>query len=340
MSTGSLDKPPTIYDVARAAGVSAQTVSRLITGYQGIRPETRTKVQDAIDLLGYRPNMAARSLITRKSHRLGLLTHLIDEVGPSRIMQGAAAAAREAGYLVDIVTLDASDSRTIREALDLVTSHDVAGVLALGSTDETNDAFRKTPFKVPAYIAAGPRISDREPKIPDEIPLERGLADVVDHLVELGHERIAYVGGPLTWAAATNRKLMLDWALGRKGLHTLADYEGDWSSASGYRAATQLRLEDGVTAIIAANDQMAIGVILALTERGLSVPDDISVTGVDDIPEAAYLNPPLTTIRMDFASQGRDAVEQLLALVEEREPRLPVQRPPELVVRRSTARAR
>ena len=147
-------KAATIYDVAQAAGVSHQTVSRFLKGFEGIRPETREKVVRALDELGYRPNLTARSLKSGRSHRIGALTHEISQVGPSRIAEGANAAAREAGYVLDLISLDVRNPRAIEESLELITQHDLAGVLALASTDEMTQAFETTEFRVPAYIDA------------------------------------------------------------------------------------------------------------------------------------------------------------------------------------------
>src|SRR3954471_14413687 len=149
----SVERPATIYDVARVAGVSHQTVTRLLKGYAGIRPETRDRVAEAIRELGYRPNLNARSLTTGRSHRLAALTHEITQVGPNKILEGANIAAREAGYLLDVITLDVHDPATIRESIDLALQLDIAGVLALASTDEVTRAVQSAKFRVPLYLA-------------------------------------------------------------------------------------------------------------------------------------------------------------------------------------------
>ncbi|GAA1996031.1 LacI family DNA-binding transcriptional regulator [Microbacterium pumilum] len=323
-------KAATIYDVARVAGVSHQTVSRFIKGYEGIRPETRDRVLAALQQLGYRPNLTARSLRKGTSHRIAALTHAIDQVGPSRIVQGASEAAREAGYLLDIVSLDMADSRSIQEALELVHQLDVAGVLALASTDEMADAFAAADFRVPTFIA-----SEKDDVLTGHPELtNRGFPAVIAHLVDLGHEGFVHIAGPSTWLAARNRSRAFTSALAVHGLDPIAILAGDWSAKSGYDAVARLSQELPATAIVASNDQMALGAMLALTHRGLRVPDDVSVTGVDDIPEAAYFSPPLTTLRIDFAAQGRAAVMELLGGVYEGTP--PLQS--DLVIRNSTGR--
>lgn len=323
-------KAATIYDVARVAGVSHQTVSRFIKGYQGIRPETRDRVVAALEQLDYRPNLTARSLRKGQSHRIAALTHEIDQVGPSKIVQGASVAAREAGYLLDIVTLDMSDGRSIREALELVQQLDVAGILALASTDEMADAFAEADFRVPAIIRA--EEDDALTGHPTQLTT-LGLPALIAHLVDLGHERFLHIAGPSTWSAARNRAHSYETALARHGLASMGTVSGDWSAKSGYDAVAAMPSDFGATAIVASNDQMALGAMLALSDRGLRVPDDVSVTGVDDIPEAAYYSPPLTTLRIDFAAQGRAAIAELLGGGHRRPPAIRS----ELIIRNSTA---
>lgn len=330
-------KAPTIYDVASAAGVSHQTVSRFLKGFEGIRPETRERVMHALDELGYRPNLTARSLKSGRSHRIGALTHEISKVGPSRTAEGASAAAREAGYVLDVVSIDARDARAINESLELITQHDLAGVLALASTDEMTHAFEHAEFRVPALISAET----------DEFTAEQasevtgvGVPGVVEHLAELGHRRCIHIAGPATWAAARNRQRAYEGAIDALGMHSLAVLAGDWSAESGYRAIALLDALPDATAVVAANDQMALGAMLALKERGLRIPEDVSVVGIDDIPEAAFFDPPLTTLRIDFEAQGRASVRQLIARIE-RSAQPPRAVPPsQLMARRSTGPAR
>ncbi|MCF4119904.1 LacI family transcriptional regulator [Antribacter sp. KLBMP9083] len=329
-------RPATIYDVATMAGVSHQTVSRYLKGYEGIRPETRERVVQALDALDYRPNLTARTLTTGRSHRIGALTHELDQFGPSRIVQGAAAAAREAGYLLDIVTLDMSDARAIAKALSLVRQHDLAGILAFSSTDEMTRAFEAADFKVPVYLG-----TEEDDAFSDRSELTSvGIPALVGHLAELGHRRVLHVAGPSRWAAARNRARAFEVAVDAHGMRSTGVIHGDWSARSGHEAIAGLpgeRLD--FTAVVAANDQMALGVMLALAERGLRVPEDVSVTGVDDIPEAAYFSPPLTTLSVDFVEQGRVAFQQLLGRVVGTPPPDAVALPSHLVVRRSTAAA-
>lgn len=324
-------RPATIYDVAAAAGVSHQTVSRLLKGYPGIRPETRERVTRALDELEYRPNLTARNLKSGGSQRIAALTHETSQVGPSRIAEAASAAAREAGYILDLVTLDTRNPHAIEESLELLSQHSLAGVLALASSDEMMRGFTEVDFRVPVYL-------EIEADDPTSFS-ETGIVALVEHLESLGHRRLALISGPPDWSSARGRQHAYESAIDRLGLQSAGELHGDWSAGSGYRALAELDTLPDATAIVAANDQMALGAMLALKERGLRIPDDVSVVGVDDIPEAAYYDPPLTTLRNDFDTTGRMAVRRLIARIEGTPPPPSEERPPLLVVRRSSGLA-
>jgi DNA-binding LacI/PurR family transcriptional regulator len=330
-------KPPTIYDVARLAGVSHQTVSRYMAGYAGIRPETRERVTKALEALDYRPNMSARFLATNRSHRIGALAHDIGQVGPSKTLQGAIAGAREAGYMLDVISLDVGDEDAVHDALAMITRQDIAGLLAFSSTDAMTRALRDTTIRVPTLIdveeddaIAGHRATGNY----------RGLQLLIDHLVSQGHRRFFHIAGPSGWIAARNRALSYDRALASHGLTSLGTAHGDWSAESGYRIAERLVPGLEATALVVANDQMALGAMLALDRQGIRVPADVSITGFDDIPESAFYRPPLTTVRIDFDVQGRAALGRLLQRIRgvdvERETSPAV----ELVLRESVGPAR
>lgn len=324
----------TIYDVAELAGVSHQTVSRHLKGFPGIRPETRERVERALGALDYRPNLSARSLITGRSHRIGALTYEIDQVGPSRIVRGAAEAARRAGYVLDIVTLDSADEDGIANSLELVNQNDLAGVIVLASSDEMTAAFRRIQFRVPAYLS-----SDEDgTAIGDGPPLAAAIDEIIEHLHQHGHRRFYHLGGPTNWLASQNRVRDFRAALERRGLEPAGSSFGDWSAAAGYAAVESIPPD--VTAIVSANDQMALGALLALDRRGLRVPEDVSVTGLDDIPESAFFNPPLTTIRLDTVAQGAVALGRLLDRISPGEFEIPTAPPARLVLRASTGPVR
>ncbi|HEY0247972.1 MAG TPA: LacI family DNA-binding transcriptional regulator [Gryllotalpicola sp.] len=328
-----LGRPPTIYDVARVAGVSHQTVSRFLKGDSGIRPKNHERVTQALNALGYRPNLTARSLATRQAHRVAVLIQALDQLGPARILQGVILEARAAGYLLDIVTVDATDRAALDEAIRAVTSQHIAGIVTLASSDEMTDAFTRAEFRVPVLIHT--ETEDSVVGAPEHL---RGLHAIVDHLVGLGHRRFFHIGGPPSWVASRNREHAYLAALERHGLTSLGTAHGDWSAPSGYSAAQTIPREAGVTAVVCANDQMAIGAMRALTVVGRRIPLDVSVTGIDDIPEAAYVQPPLTTVRLAFEQQGRRAFRRLLAQLGGAQ-ELTEDPPAQLVVRASTGAA-
>jgi LacI family transcriptional regulator len=305
------DRPATIYDVARLAGVSHQTVSRLLQGYEGIRPQTRERVQKALDELDYRPNLAARSLATNRSRRIGALVYELLEVGPSKTIQGASDAARHAGYLLDIVTLDPRDDDAVEQAFGVLRTQDLAGIVAFAPMDLLSNRIQKADFSVPVILETD---VDQAAAAAHTSVSDSGMQQVVDHLFELGHRRFFHLSGPLEWWASRHRAQAYEDALAGHGLVSVGAIEGSWSSASGYRAGMELPLDRGVTAVVAANDQMALGLLRALAERGVSVPEDMSVTGFDDTPESAYYQPPLSTVRIDYEQQGRALMNRLLKM--------------------------
>ncbi|MEO7122117.1 MAG: LacI family DNA-binding transcriptional regulator, partial [Lacisediminihabitans sp.] len=332
------DRPATIYDVAKLAGVSHQTVSRMLQGYEGIRPQTRAKVQVALDELDYRPNLAARSLATNRSQRIGALVYELLEVGPSKTIQGASDAARHAGYLLDIVTLDPRDDSAVEQALSVLRTQDLAGIVAFAPMDLLSDRIQRADFSVPVLLETD---VDQAAAATHTSVSDSGMHQVVDHLVSLGHATISYISGPLEWWASRNRKSAFEAALAEHGLVSAGTIEGSWSAASGYRAGMELPLDRGMTAVVAANDQMALGILRALAERGISVPGDISVTGFDDIPESEYYQSPLTTVRINYEHQGRTLMNRLLTtLGVDQEPKDESADAPVLVPRESTGPAR
>ena len=328
----------TIYDVAKLAGVSHQTVSRLLQGYDGIRPATRERVESALKALDYRPNLAARSLATSRSHRIGALVYELLEVGPSKTIQGASDAARHAGYVLDIVTLDPTDESAVDQAFSVMRQQDLAGILAFAPMDLLADRIQHADFSVPLLLETD---VDEGAAASHTSLSDSGMDQIVDYLVSIGHREFFHISGPLEWWASRNRAAAYEAALSRHGLDSRGTFPGNWSSASGYRTGLDLPLDRGVTALVAANDQMALGLVRALSERGVVVPDDMSVTGFDDIPESEFFLPPLSTVRVDYEQQGRNLMNRFLATIGDRSaiPDEP-QRPPELVVRASTVAPR
>ncbi|MCL8025309.1 LacI family DNA-binding transcriptional regulator [Nocardioides bruguierae] len=303
-------KAPTVHDVAKAAGFSAQTVSRVIAGYEGIRPATRLKVEQAIAELGYRPNHAARQLRTSKSTRIGAVVHEMFAYGPSQLLRGAAQRAREAGYSLNIVGVDGADAGSVQDAFETFELERVAGILAITLTEEVRTVVERRPVDVPLLM------DPAEAHTTGPSAGEIGSTLAAEHLVGLGHRRLAMVLGPSSWLPARQRQEGFERAVASAGASCVRAWQGDWSAASGYAAAQQWEPGDAVTGVFAANDAMAIGFVNGLARRGIAVPEDVSVIGFDATPEAEYLSPALTSVSVDYAGQGRAAVDALLAQVD------------------------
>jgi LacI family transcriptional regulator len=329
----------TLEDVAARCGVSYQTVSRVTNGSPHVADKTRTKVLQAIAELGYRPNLVARRLATRRSTVIGMIGSHITYYGPAQVMVSVEEAAKRRGYNLMFAGIERVGEAELAAAIDDLCAHQIDGLILGVRIAGKSDFIRKRcggmPF-VALDAGSGPDVSAVT------IDQRYGSRLVTRHLITLGHKRIAGIAGPEEWLAARQRRQSWEQAIKQAGLAPGPCVEGDWSAESGYAAAARL-LESShrFTAIVAANDQMALGALRALHAKGIKVPEEISVAGYDDIPESQFFEPPLTTIRNDFARQGELSVEVLLRLVnrETVAPALHLLRP-ELVPRESTATAR
>ncbi|PSL37277.1 DNA-binding LacI/PurR family transcriptional regulator [Labedella gwakjiensis] len=335
----------TIYDVAERAGVSHQTVSRFLRGFEGIRPETRAKVERALAELEYRPNSAARFLRLGRTNRIGLLADNMHQSGPARTIAGATKAARELGYVTDIVSMDGGDEASVRDALDLVLSQQIAGLVLTAQTAIARAAIDRREIEVPVARDFGLLLDGS-----DESLNGHAGAVAAEHLVSLGHRVVAYVSGPEQWLASRERLDGFTAATEAVGGRVAVTADGDWSAESGFEIGRRLVAAGhvtagggggGVTAIAVGNDAMAMGLLAALAEAGISVPGDVSVMGNDDSPEARFMVPSLTTVALDFDSEGALVVRSLIARIEGREtdPSLHLHTP-RLVLRQSTAAPR
>lgn len=329
-------RPPTLYDVARIAGVSHQTVSRVVKGQPHVSAEVRSRVTAAIEYLNYRPNQSARSLATSRSNRIGAIAYELRASGPSAIVEAASARARERGYVLDIVSLDPRSDAGIEDAIAVVAQSHLAGVLAFTPTEQVVRALKRAKFSVPVSLESE---SDSAPAHASHTG-EDGVDLMVEHLAALGHRRMFLIGGPDGWLAAEGRSRAYMRALAERGLTSVGAVPGDWSAQSGYEGVAKMPTDAGITAVVAANDQTALGAIAALTERGFRVPGDISVVGFDDIPESQFFRPALTTVRYDFENQGRLLTDRLIARIQgEPEPDAGVLAPPSAVIRASSGPA-
>ncbi|MFD7733986.1 LacI family DNA-binding transcriptional regulator [Kitasatospora phosalacinea] len=341
METGTAGpeaRQPVMADVAKLAGVSHQTVSRVLNDAPHVRPGTRERVLAAIRELDYRPNSAARALVTRRSQTLGVVSFESTLYGPASMLDGIERAARSAGYFVSVASLRSLDTRSVQEAVDRLRDQGVEGIVVVAPQTSAVSAVAKVSSSVPV-VAVGSGTRSSIPTV--TVDNRSGAEAATRQLLDLGHRTVHHLAGPAGWLESQDRQEGWRRALETAGAPAPAVAVGDWSARSGYEAGQRIARLADVTAVFCANDHMALGLLRALHETGRPVPDDISVVGFDDIPEAAYFIPPLTTVRQDFGELGRRALELLVAeLGGTDHPITRVQIAPETVLRRSAAPVR
>ena len=326
-------------DVARLAGVSQQTVSRVLNESPHVSPSTRERVLEAVRKLAYRPNRVARALVTGRSRTLGVVSFDTTLYGPASTLLGIEHAAHDAGYFVSIASLRSLDATSMLNAVERLGEQGVDGILVIAPQESSARALLHVPVDVPIVATeAGPEHDDIPLVAVDQVA---GAAAATRHLLDLGHRTVWHISGPQDWLEAQDRVRGWRATLDAAGAVHPPLLVGDWSARSGYELAARLDAEESVTAVFVANDQMALGVLRRLHELGRRIPEEISVVGFDDIPEAAYFTPPLTTVRQNFNEIGRRGLLLLLRQIEDGERRRSRETvPPELIVRASTMAAR
>lgn len=290
-------------DVAARAGVSRQTVSRVLNNHPDVAAATKERVYAAMSALDYRMNNAARALGTRRSRTLGVLASDGLQYGPSRSLAALEASAREAGYWVSAVFADATDTAAVVAAVDHLVVQGVEGIVVVAPHVQTLEALAVLHIDLPVVTLHSAGLGDTGLSVDHGA----GARLAVAVLADAGHTNIAHLAGPPDWLEAEWRADGVAAELAARGLTPGPVIAGDWSAGSGYAAIDVVR-RSGATAVFVANDQMALGLLSALHEAGLVVPDDVSVVGFDDSPDAAYYWPPLTTVRQDFDELARRAV--------------------------------
>ncbi|WP_173080059.1 substrate-binding domain-containing protein [Phytohabitans rumicis] len=327
---------PRSADVARLAGVSRKTVSRVFNDEPYVAPAVRQRVLDAAKTLGYRRNNAARALASGRTHTIGVVTLGTAGYGPASLLVSIERAVRDAGYALRLVsTLDA-DPAGIAGGVQSLLEQGVDGIVISEPIDE---GAASVGVDVPVLFLGAP------PAFTAAQTLTAGTGAVLlaraatDHLLDLGHTTVHHIAGPQRWYAARERLAGWRQALEERGRGTPPVSYGDWSAASGYAAGRELARDSGVTAVFAAGDEMAIGLIRALLEAGRRVPEDVSVIGFDDMPVAAYVTPPLTTVRQPFEAAAREGLKLLVRAIEEPDVDIPpaADPPVDVVARASTA---
>lgn len=313
-------------DVAAAAGVSAQTVSRVVNDSPRVDPVTRAKVEAAMSDLGYRMHRAARALRTGRTDTIGLIVSTLASVGNSRMLQAIADAASARGFALTVVT--ASGREAVADGFERLHDQGIDGAVILNEATALARGL-DVPDDLALVVVDSPP-DDRFAVV--QTDHAAGARAATERLLAAGHATVHHIAGPEGSFAATERERGWREALLAAGRPAPEPERGDWTAASGHAAATALVAE--ATAVFAANDQMALGALRALAEGGRRIPEDVAVVGFDDVEDAAEYRPPLTTIRQDFDTLGAAAVESLVALIGGRRPE-PVVVTPALVERAS-----
>lgn len=302
----------TIFDVARLAGVSHQTVSRVVNDLPNVRPATRERVEKAITQLRYAPSPAARALVTKRSRLVGLVVTAGAEYGPASIALHVNEAARRERYSVLTITMLRPSVTDVRQAIESLIRQNVEGIVLVAADRAVVTA---------SYdIAAVPLVTvDATGTAPGEsvsIDQYAGARLATEHLLALGHRSVAHLAGPEDSPDSVERVRGWRDALAEAGLPARGLAHGDWSPGSGYAYGRALEVPADGAAVFVSNDPMALGLMRALDERGLAVPADVSVVGFDDVPEAAFYHPPLTTVRQDFEALGELLMRRLFTVIE------------------------
>lgn len=334
MADISKARAPSIRDVARLAGVSHQTVSRVLNDHPSIREATKARVLAVMGELQYRPNRAARALVKGRSRTIGVVSASSEQYGPASSIAAIQDAARDAGYYVNTANLTSVDRESIEAALDHLMYQAVEGIVVIAPQVRVFDVLSELLIDVPfVTLQSTGRLDDHALSV-DQIG---GARLATRHLIELGHRNIYHLAGPQDWIEAEARMRGFLEEMGAMDVPTTAPILGDWTADFGYFAGRELLRIRDFTAIFSSNDQMALGLMHAIRDAGLNIPRDISIVGFDDIPEAAHFWPPLTTVRQDFKELGRRCIALLLGDIAGNTDGYHGTIEPELIVRGSTA---
>lgn len=332
---GGLRRGPAMTDVAAVAGVSHQTVSRVINGHPNVREGTRLRVLAAMQQLGYRPNGAAKALATGRSQVVGVVAQASPLYGPASLLTAVELAVTDVGLAVSIASVRTLDRHSIAGAVGRLLDQRVAGLVIIAPVAAASDALDELPEGLPYIAIDGDRDRTEHLVTVDQVG---GAVQATRHLLELGHETVWHVAGPEEWFDSVDRRHGWERTLDAAGAEIPPVIQADWSLAAGVRAGRMLARMSDVTAVFAANDHLALGIMSALRRAGRRVPGDVSVVGFDDIPEAAYLDPALTTVRPDFRAAAECAVSSLLQRMAPQGTTEAARRlEPTLIVRESTA---
>lgn len=321
-------------DVAREAGVSGQTVSRVVNARGYVGEATRAKVAEAMQRLGYRPNSAARALRSGRFRAIGVVMFSFSSYGNQRTLDAIAVRAAQTGYALTLIPVESNAEAAVAGAFNRISEHTVDGIIIVIEAHQLDEVELEIPDGMPLVVVDSHRFSSHPYVDTDQA---QGARLATEHLLDLGHETVWHVAGPAKSYSAERRRQSWQQTLEERGRRVPNALVGDWSADSGYAAGVQLREDPAVTAVFAANDQMAIGLLRAFREAGRDVPGDVSIVGFDGLPDAAQLWPPLTTVQQHPERVGALAVDALLAELDgESQGPVPLVGT-ELIVRASTA---
>ncbi|MBL7257559.1 LacI family DNA-binding transcriptional regulator [Paractinoplanes lichenicola] len=323
-------------DVARLAGVSHQTVSRVLNEHKNVSEQTRLKVRAAIAELGYRPNRTARALVTGTSKVIGVVAPNTALYGPSSMLTAFEQAAQESGFAVNVGSVRSLNERSIADAVERHLDQRVAGLVVIAPVASAGPALARLPEDVPLVTIDGDPQRASTLVTVDQVA---GARAATEHLLAAGHSTVWHISGPADWFDAAGRVQGWEEALKAAGAEQPPLLTGDWSAESGYRNGKLLARLPEVTAVFTANDHIALGLLRALSEHGRRVPEEISIVGFDDVPQSAYYTPPLTTVRPDFDAVATASVELLLEQIDSGTPDASTRRTiaPTLIPRDSVA---
>jgi DNA-binding LacI/PurR family transcriptional regulator len=332
--SNSASRPAGIRDVAEVAGVSPQTVSRVLNGHHSVKPATRERVQAAVVQLGYHRNYAARSLSTGRTQIIGLVLFDTDSYARSMVVGSIEMAASQLDHSVICSPISSMDDHVIETAVQGLVDRGADGIILAVPMIQSSPVVARIGTTTPIVTLDGSRTESSELLVIDQA-LVAELA--TQHLLDLGHETVWHLAGPQNWIEAFDRSEGWRTTLERAGKSAPPELQGDWSPQSGYKNGLIAARIPDLTAIFVSSDEMAFGLIRALHECGKRIPEDISIVSVDNIALAEFSSPSLTTVAQPFKMIGKLAVKRLLHRLDPARGELPpVPLVPELIVRGST----
>ncbi|MGV8908359.1 MAG: LacI family DNA-binding transcriptional regulator [Propionicimonas sp.] len=326
---------PSIEDVARLAGLSAQTVSRVSTGADSVRESTRLKVLAAMDQLGYSPNRAARALRSGSFGTIGLAAYRFDRTGEALTTEAVVQAAEAENYSVTLMSVRNPVADQWEHAAQRLSHQAIDGLVIIRAEQATPESLA-LPAGMAVAVSDSRLIGHYPSVVADQV---QGTMDATRHLLGLGHATVHHIAGPNDSEPALVRSNTWRRCLEEAGIRPPTLWQGDWTAASGYEIGRRIAEDASITAVYAANDEMAFGLMRALYESGRRVPDDVSIVGFDGIALSEFASPPLTTVKQDFHRIGQELMGLVLEQIHSRPTRLQgrIVVPTELIVRGTTA---